>query len=55
MGFYHEGTEVWYTEDNNDYKVCTFDKEDKKCSDKLIDYTMSDHCNYLGRNICTDC
>ncbi|EAR96966.1 lipase family protein (macronuclear) [Tetrahymena thermophila SB210] len=55
MGFYHEGTEVWYDEPNTSYEVCDFEKDNNKCSDKLHSFTMKDHCYYMGRDICEDC
>jgi hypothetical protein len=54
LGFEHTSTEVWYTEDSKDYVVCDGGGEDPLCSDSLpLDLRQaSDHCDYMGHDIC---
>ena len=46
FGFHHFGTEVFYTEDFNSYKVCDGSGEDSSCSDKFwLPIGFNDHNN----------
>ena len=53
LGFLHIPQEIWYTEDNVQYKTCNddFTQEDDTCSNScspLHCTSTSDHLNYLG-------
>jgi len=49
MGYYHEPTEVWYTEAQDSYTVCDRSGEDPSCSDSLlVPILVTDHLNYLS-------
>lgn len=53
LGFLHTPQEIWYNEENNQYKICNdnFEREDDLCSDScspLHCTSTSDHLNYLG-------
>mmetsp|Transcript_21549 Transcript_21549/g.28061 ORF Transcript_21549/g.28061 Transcript_21549/m.28061 type:complete len:271 (-) Transcript_21549:188-1000(-) len=50
MGFYHEPTEIFYNELNNDYTICnSSDGEDSSCSDKYYeDLNLLDHLSYMN-------
>lgn len=55
-GFHHDATEVWYQEDNIQFKVCNGSGEDPTCSDSLdFPVSISDHLNYLGVAISRSC
>jgi len=48
MGFQHVGTEVFYDEDNDSYKVCDGSGEDSSCSNQYwAETSISDHLSYL--------
>lgn len=52
FGYQHIPHEIWYTEDNNMYKICydNYSKEDIECSDSCAPVhctSTSDHLNYL--------
>ena len=52
LNYYHIGQEVWYNEDNTEYKICDDeDSEDKSCSNSCAPTkctSTSDHLNYLN-------
>lgn len=56
--FRHVEEEVWYTENNTYYKLCTTgDGEDPNCSDSvsIFDYSVEDHLHYMGIPISNLC
>lgn len=56
MGFHHVKTEVWYQENNTEYKVCDGSGEDDSCSDSfLLPDSVSDHLDYLNVRISDLC
>lgn len=49
FGFHHTATEVWYTEDQNNYTVCDDSGEDPTCADQLFEaVSIDDHLLYMG-------
>lgn len=52
FGFKHSPLEVWYTENQDSYKLCSSSNgEDPTCSDSQIDLDPADHESYLGQRI----
>ena len=50
LGFQHVGTEVYFNEDNSQFKVCDGTAEDHSCADQFPFYealSISDHLTYL--------
>jgi len=53
VGFQHVSEEVWYNEQNTEYKICA-DTESASCSDSCAPLhctSTSDHINYMGMNM----
>jgi len=51
-GYRHIPTEVFYTADQNSYKICDGSGEDKHCSDQFsLPDNIADHLNYLHINL----
>ena len=53
LGFQHVSEEVWYNEQNTEYKICA-DTESASCSDSCAPLhctSTSDHINYMGMNM----
>lgn len=53
LGYLHISNEIWYNEDNSQYKICNnfTGEEDKTCSDSCSPIhctSISDHLNYLN-------
>jgi len=48
MGFYHTDTEVFYQENNIQYKICT-GAEDRSCANSvLLPFLVTDHLSYFN-------
>ena len=58
MGFLHLPNEVWYNENNSDYKICDdVNSEDNQCSNSCSPTkctSTSDHLNYLNISMGND-
>lgn len=58
LGFSHIPNEIWYNEQNNDYKICNDQyREDKSCSNSCAPLhctSTSDHLNYLNVSMGND-
>lgn len=54
-GFHHMPYEVFYLEDMNKWKLCSFDGEDKSCSDQYdLDLDVENHLHYLDFDFTTN-
>jgi predicted lipase len=57
MGFTHISTEVYYSEDNTQYRICDASGKDSQCSDQwsdgidLVRNHVDNHHHYIGLNI----
>jgi hypothetical protein len=54
FGFHHTSTEVFYSEDNSEWKICDGTGEDNTCADQFDLYSIEDHRHYVNVSI-TSC
>jgi len=49
LSFYHSPTEVWFEDDDKNYRVCSSGNgEDPNCSDSVVNDSVFNHIQYLG-------
>lgn len=53
LGFRHTSTEVFYNEENSDWKICDGNGEDSTCSDQFDLFSIEDHRHYVNVSITT--